>query len=274
MRPAAMLVALALAATLGAAPGAGAATGAAAGQVSTNWAGYVSSRSGGFRSVAGTWIVPAVDCTSVRPAYSADWVGLGGYREGAAALEQVGTEADCSSRGRPVYAAWWEIIPAGPVPIRIAVRPGDRVSASVKVSGRAVTLRLGDLATGARFSITRRVRRTDTSTAEWIVEAPSECSSGGRCRALAFADLGTTSFLAAEATAAGLTLPAGTWPVTPLRMRQPYVGPASPAQPAARSTLSGEPSALGAGGSFSVTWSLAPAQAPGPETPTLPGFSG
>jgi hypothetical protein len=47
------------------------------------------------------WVQPKVTCTAGQPSYSAFWVGLGGFSTDAQALEQIGTESNCDSRGRP-----------------------------------------------------------------------------------------------------------------------------------------------------------------------------
>jgi hypothetical protein len=79
---------------------------------SSNWAGYAVKRSGvRFRHVSGSWVQPAVDCSSGSGTYSAVWVGLGGSSAGSQALEQIGTEADCTSGGTARYATWYELVP-------------------------------------------------------------------------------------------------------------------------------------------------------------------
>jgi hypothetical protein len=114
-------------------------------QVSSNWAGYVAvprHARGKFSSVSGTWVVPTATCSAGHEAYSAVWVGLGGYHEDAEGLEQLGTEQDCNNKGLASYAAWFEILPASPDAIRINVHPGDTVSASTTVAGHSVTFRM------------------------------------------------------------------------------------------------------------------------------------
>ena len=79
-----------------------AAAAAAAGTVSSNWAGYAALASTGApapRSVSGSWRQPAATCTPGRETYSAVWVGLGGFNEGTGALEQIGSNADCTRWG-------------------------------------------------------------------------------------------------------------------------------------------------------------------------------
>ena len=108
------LAALAAALALAAAAGARASTWAT---TSSNWAGYATSRPGlGFRRASGTWVAPAAHCGSGGRRYSAVWLGLGGLHTTSKALEQVGTEADCAG-GKGYYSAWYELVPAAPVPL-------------------------------------------------------------------------------------------------------------------------------------------------------------
>jgi hypothetical protein len=167
--------------------------------VSSNWAGYaVTGRS--FRRVSGAWTVSAQSCTGGEASYSAAWVGLGGYSPTSRALEQIGTEADCSSSGRVTYSAWSELVPANARTIKMKVRPGDRISASVDVTGNQVVLRLRNLTRGTSSTRTARMSAPDVSSAEWIVEAPSGCDSNGSCQELPLGDFGTVRFTQAQAT--------------------------------------------------------------------------
>ena len=199
---------------------------AGATDVSSNWAGYVAqpSPSGGssFSSVSGSWTEPSATCERSRESYSAVWVGLGGFREDAGGLEQLGTDADCSSAGKVSYSSWFELLPAEAITVHLTVRPGNRMTASVTVRDHDVTLRLRDLSTGARFSITRRAPDVDISSAEWIVEAPSVCASAGGCRTLALTDFGEVAFSSASATSLGHTGPISdpAWSATALELRQ------------------------------------------------------
>lgn len=279
-RPAKALLGVLAVALLVLAAGPGAALGA---MVSTNWAGYVAAprQARAFTSVAGTWTVPATTCTSGQAGYSAVWVGLGGYHRNSKRLEQVGSESDCDGRGNSVYAAWWEIVPAAPVAIHIAVHPGDTVSASATVVRRAVTLRLRDLTSGKRFSITRRVSAADASTADWIVEAPSVCRSDGSCSTLALADFGTAAFGSATATAAGHTAAAGDpgWRLSAVALVQEGVALAAAGRGAqrtpTRTIVSATPSAVAAvTGAFAVARSEQSTEVTAPAAPTLPGFGG
>lgn len=191
----AALMAVALGAALGPA-----ATALADSTQSTNWAGYAIHRQGvHFTQVVGQWTQPSVSCVPGPPTYSSEWVGLGGYSETSQALEQIGTEADCSASGHEQSSAWFELVPADSNTISLRVAPGDGVNASVTVTGHAVVVALHDLTTGRSFQRRLRARLIDTSSAEWIVEAPSLCS-GNSCQTLPLADFGSTGFAFANAT--------------------------------------------------------------------------
>jgi hypothetical protein len=182
-------------------------------QVSTNWAGYAAVTGAStdayakrFTSVSGTWVQPTATCVAGTPTFSAFWVGLGGYKERSQALEQVGSEADCSATGVVSYYVWYEYVPSGPSTIhRIAVSPGDTITASVTVKGDRSTVTLSDLTTGASFTHTKVMRnpRPDVSAAEWIAEAPSNCNRN-TCTPLQLTNFGSVSFTNASATSVGV----------------------------------------------------------------------
>jgi hypothetical protein len=253
--------------------------------VSANWAGYVALQSTGaasdFSNVSGTWQEPKATCSSGHQTYSAVWVGLGGYSTGARALEQVGTDADCSRSGTAAYKAWYELLPAGPVNLPMKVRPGDEMSGSTTVNGHDVTLRIRDLTSGARFTITKRVTSIDRSSAEWIVEAPSTCVTSNACEPLPLTDFGEVLFSSATATAAGRT---GTildpdWSSTTLELQQSASadrGGATVTQAGSSRTLvlATPSTAANSSGGFSVSWQEKALQIEQPTPGTLPGFGG
>jgi hypothetical protein len=169
---------------------------------SSNWAGYAAHRSGvSFHSVSALWRQPKVSCTRGHLTYSAVWVGLGGYTQSSNALEQIGTEVDCSRSGKAISSAWYELVPAPSVPIRLRVRPGDVVGATVTVTGHTVVVALADLTTRRTFSRTLHAQSVDVSSADWIVEAPSDCISDNSCQTLPLANFRTASFFFSQATA-------------------------------------------------------------------------
>jgi len=151
---------------------------------STNWAGYAA-YNGTFNNVSASWTQPSVSCTS-QNTYSSYWVGLDGYN--SSSVEQLGTEADCSS-GSPSYYAWFEMYPKRGYYISMTVSPNDKLSASVTYSsGGRYTLSLSDSTNGQRFSTTQRANSAKRASAEAIVEAPY---SGG---VLPLANFGTVNF--------------------------------------------------------------------------------
>jgi hypothetical protein len=213
-----------------------------AAQSSTNWAGYAVS-GGSFTDVKGSWVQPAVSCPRLATGYAAFWVGLGGFT-GNGGLEQIGTESDCRG-GRPVYTAWYELLPAGSVGIPMTVSAGDTISAEVGVNGSAVTLAVTDVTTGATFSTSQTPSTLDTSSAEWIAEAPAQCLGGlaGRCLGLPLANFGTVQFSGSSTTAGGHvgTISDASWSATPVQLS----GSSGAAAPATLSTD---------GASFAVAW--------------------
>lgn len=183
------------AASLAVAPGALANT-----TKSSNWAGYAIHRSGvRFKSVSGTWKQPETACTAGAASFSSAWLGLGGFRETSRALEQIGSEVDCNAHGKVVSTVWYELVPAPSHTIRMKVSPDDELSASVTVAGHTVSLALHDLTRHSSFTRTTQVSTVDVSSAEWIVEAPSQCQGASFCRLLPLADFGSTTFSRARA---------------------------------------------------------------------------
>jgi hypothetical protein len=242
---------------------------------SVNWAGYAASGSGAqFKRVASTWVQPAVSCQAGDPGYSAYWVGLGGLHTTAKALEQIGTEADCSSTGQASYTAWYELVPAGSVPVHLTVRPGDTLSASVTVASGTVKLYLNNRTRGTHFGKTLRVTPLDVTSAEWIVEAPATCEAAG-CHVLPLANFGTASFAGARATSIGGhigTIADQNWSATALSLSPDSGGSLMPTTSTAGATP-GDLSASGDG--FTVTYNDGttippPPPAPAPSTPTPP----
>ncbi len=167
---------------------------------SSNWGGYAAHGPGvNYRQVSGSWKQPGVSCVPGKQTYSAYWVGLGGYSPTSNALEQIGTEADCTSQGNAIVSAWYELVPAAAVPIAMPVHMGDTILATVVVSGHRVVLTLDDATRGRVFTKTLNAPAIDISSAEWIVEAPSNCLGGGGCNVLPLANFGSAGFTGAVA---------------------------------------------------------------------------
>src|SRR5664280_96767 len=63
---------------------------------SENWSGYlVTGATGSVTDIKGSWIVPAVTCSSSGKAYSHFWVGIDGGSSDSSTVEQIGTGSDC-----------------------------------------------------------------------------------------------------------------------------------------------------------------------------------
>jgi hypothetical protein len=176
-------------------------------QQSQNWAGYVGQSSTGksFSSVSGSWTQPtATSSSGTDQGYSAFWVGLGGASGQSQSLEQVGTSTDWVN-GKAEYYAWYELVPSAEVKLTIAIHPGDHMSGKVTVSGTTVTISLSDQTTGQSVTKSLQMAHPDTSSAEWIAEAPSTTFQPGVDQTLPLADFGTVTFSGASATADGHT---------------------------------------------------------------------
>lgn len=217
---------------------------------SSNWAGFAVHGTS-FHRVVGLWRQPGVSCTPGQASYSAYWVGLGGYS--GSALEQIGTEADCGANGQPQLTAWYELVPAASMTVSLRINPGDMMEGVVIVSGHRATLILRDLTRRRSFQISPPVSMVDVSSAEWIVEAPSDCSS--TCVTLPLANFGSTGFIGARAEAAGHwgTISDPAWRATRISL-SPSGAHTAGAQAGPQG--SAIPSALSAGGTaFTVTFS-------------------
>lgn len=226
---------------------------------SSNWAGYAVHRPGvSFRRVSGTWTQPSAVCVAGHSTYSAAWVGIGGFKPTSGALEQIGTEVDCNHAGNAVSTAWYELVPAPSKTISLAVHPGDVMHATVTVVGSRVTVVLENLTSHRTFRRSMSAPSVDVSSAEWIVEAPSECVSQFVCQALALADFGSVTFDSARAisttgTAGSITAP--TWWRTKIELT-PVVQRVILARQTSDSAGAATPSTLrGAGSEFDVTYS-------------------
>jgi len=226
---------------------------------SSNWAGYgVTPTPGGtvtsFSNVIATWVQPAVTCVVGTPSYSAFWVGLGGMTQASTSLEQIGTESNCTSAGTAKYDAWYEILPAPPVFLKLAIAPGDRVSAAVTITGRTVRMRLRNLTRRTVVNKKLTMAAPDLTSAEWVAEAPSSCTTSGRCMVLPLANFGSVDFLQAAATGSRhsglISDPA--WKATAITLdgSQPmgFFGGTGGA------LASAVPTELSPSGSFSVAW--------------------
>jgi hypothetical protein len=254
------------------APTAFAAAGDAAPQQSSNWAGYAVSDTNTvqtgttdpaiaaplqFTSVTATWTVPAVRCTAGTASFSSFWVGLGGYSSTANALEQTGTDADCSAAGKPSYYAWYELVPDPSTRVNLKVNAGDTISASVNWTGTQALVQVKNRTRKTSFTKLLDSAAPDLSSAEWIAEAPSQCSSADRCRVLPLANFGSVGFTRIATIANGHpgTLADTVWAAAQIRLVPQSSGRAFFGKPDNASPAGAAPAAVSADGrSFSVGW--------------------
>lgn len=207
-----------------------------------------------FTSVSGSWVQPKVSCTKSKATYAAFWVGLGGFSPTSQALEQIGTQATCTTAGKVKYSMWYELVPAASVPIRFKVFPGNAFTASVKVDGTQVTLEIRNLTRRTNFTKTLFMAEPDLSSAEWIAEAPTGCS-GSRCVQLPLAKFSKLTFTKASATTSDGhtgTISDVSWSPTVISLEN------SASDPFATDTSGALPSPLSTNGaSFAVVWQQA-----------------
>jgi hypothetical protein len=225
--------------------------GAASSDISTNWSGFAVSGNT-FSSVSGGWVQPKATCSGSTTS-AAFWIGLGGNSDVSNALEQIGTSSDCSADGAS-YTAWYELVPAGSVPIKLKVYAGNKLSASVKVNGTKVTVQIKNLTRNTSFTKVLTMAAPDVSSADWIAEAPSVCDNFGRCRTVALTDFGTVKFSKSVATAGGHTgtVSDSRWTATSIQLQSAAdFGPFASASSAAEAV----PTGLSTDGSaFSISY--------------------
>jgi hypothetical protein len=224
---------------------------------SQNWSGYAAHGSTTkFETVSARWRVPAATCVKGEQTFSSFWVGIGGYSTDSDGLEQDGTELDCNLDGTQTVSAWYELLPAAPHTVNMTVTSGDLIAASVHVTGAEVTLTITDLTRGTTFTRTVKDSNVDDTSAEWIAEAPSDCSSDSDCTVLPLADFGAVRFSNASATTtAGVTSGIATrhWTTTKLLLGYEQQNASFVAL---SSGASATPTALGkASREFEVAWS-------------------
>ena len=136
--------------------------------------------------------------------------------------------------------------------------------AVVTVTGHRVVVELDNLTRHDSFRKTLHSAAIDVSSAEWILEAPSECISQYTCQALPLANFGSITFDSASVlTANGRagTIGRGNWARTKIKLT-PGAQRLIVSRDSTETGGAAVPSTLRAGGSaFDVTFATAPAQA-------------
>ena len=144
---------------------------------SPNWSGYAVT-GGPFTSVAGTFTVPNLTAGTGGLA-TAEWVGIDGETQGDSSLIQAGVAEDYDpGTGAVLVHAWWEILPALETPVQLTVQPGDEVTVTIaQTSGGVWQITIADDTNGGSFT-TQQPYSGPATSAEWIVEAPTDGATG------------------------------------------------------------------------------------------------
>jgi Peptidase A4 family len=152
------------------------------------------------------------------------------------------------------------------------------MSGKVTVTGTTVTISLSDETTGELATKTLNMSAPDTSSAEWIAEAPAAASGDGSMSILPLADFGKVTFTSASASAGGHTgsISDPDWSVERIDLNSS----AATGDSAGFGGLSGESQQAGAGattGSVSddgSTFTVSYAAAPGSDVSSAYGYPG
>jgi Peptidase A4 family len=102
------------------------------------FSGYgVNAATGSVTDAHGSWIVPRVSCNQ-NTSQALFWVGIDGLL--SVTVEQIGIRVQCAGNETPVYTAWYEFAPNGPVDIQLkhGVKPNDKISAKVHSTGNTL----------------------------------------------------------------------------------------------------------------------------------------
>jgi hypothetical protein len=125
-----------------------------------------------YTSTTADWTMPTLKCTT-SGASIAVWTGLDGYS--SPTVEQIGAEAVCES-GTAEYFGWYDMYPGPSVDFSNALLPGDKLDASVSYASSKFTLTLQDVTQGWTKTVVETLAGADRSSAETIVEVPSNLS--------------------------------------------------------------------------------------------------
>ncbi|MHC6180290.1 G1 family glutamic endopeptidase [Clostridium sp. JNZ X4-2] len=151
---------------------------------SYNWSGYV--RNDKCNYAEGSWYVPSVSAPGHLPAYSSQWVGLGGY--GSNPLVQTGTAASVNNLGTNYYP-WYELIGTSyytdyEIKVNnIPCNPGDQFFCEVETSVRSgyvdVYFYINNYTKSLTTTFTVKIDTPSNmpDSAEWVAERPTINSS-------------------------------------------------------------------------------------------------
>jgi hypothetical protein len=136
---------------------------------SSNWSGYAF-EGAGFASATGTFTVPSLSPTQYESDTS-EWVGIDGVSNDS--LIQAGVHEEYAD-GQLTVWPWWEVLPAPETAIpSMNVNVDDSITVNVhEVFDTSWQITLTDNTTGQSYT-TRQTYTGPSTSAEWIVEAPT-----------------------------------------------------------------------------------------------------
>jgi len=145
------------------------------------WSGVVSHQTTQAR-ITGFWRQPlATAISSNRPAYSSQWLGLGGRYESV--LIQAGTESDIFANSSGSYNVWYEIVGTNLIQNQINITnfshsPGDTYYEDIsfiKGSPGSALFYIKDNSNNVvtSFTVSNINYNSDLTTSEWIFERPT-----------------------------------------------------------------------------------------------------
>jgi hypothetical protein len=149
-------------------------------------------------------------------------------------------------------------VPAASVTLKLKIFPGDKISSTVLVTGTDVLVQVKNRTRHTVFTKHLQMATPDLTSAEWIAEAPSECTVTGFCRTVPLTNFGSVTFskVAALGNGQGGTLSGPGWEPTPIQLiprSRRFFGDVNNAS--ASSTAGASPANLAADGSaFTVNW--------------------
>jgi hypothetical protein len=156
------------------------------------------------------------------------------------------------------------------VTLKLKVFPGDKITATVLVKGTDVLVQVKNRTRHTSFTKHLQMEDPDLTSAEWITEAPSECTATGLCRTVPLTNFGSVTFakIATLGNGQGGTLSGPGWESTPIQLvprARRFFGDVNAS---ATSTAGASPTSLSSDGSaFTVNW-VANATPPGGTTTT------
>ncbi len=135
---------------------------------SSSDAGYADINTGGhtYSAVSGNWVEPTGTCPATGSTSTEFWVGIDGIT--SSSVEQDGTGIECFG-GAPIYFTWWEMFPTNSVQVvSTALKPGDKIHASLTRNGTSYTLAVTDSThSAASFTTIQTCATCANSSAEW-----------------------------------------------------------------------------------------------------------